>query len=240
VIPVPVGFFRRAGQFSPVHLGTFQTPHSGFSPYGAGPFENSITTLNNSFLVVPMWCTQSGTNTAAWDTDLAISGGGLTWTRRVNQRAVSGDNIGGMQIWTAPVGSGATFNIVADDGANSVYTYKLAVYSYTGHDSVSPVGAIAAGSEDPIAGAVAITLGAAPAASSDILAAVGCFSGDISIGAGSGWSELAQPVNIPDSFVDWQIQRRGGSTSTGVDWAEATSSFGGPGHAVAIEIKAAA
>jgi hypothetical protein len=221
---------------SPTSLGNFS---SGAS-HGTGEFSNSITTVDNSFLVLMMWATLIGTSTTNWDTDLGLSGGSLTYTQQINQRAVSGGNIGGIKCITAPVTTGATFNLVADCGAGNVFLYRVSAWYYTGHDTGSPVGGIAQGAENPMSGAVSITLNATPAATSSVLAALGMFSDNVDITEGGDFTELVDFTAAAGTFADFELQHRTGSTSTTVAWTTATSSFGSDGHAVGIEIKEAA
>jgi hypothetical protein len=221
----------------PTVLGTFEVPHPVVAAHGTGAFSNSITTVNNSLVLVFMWCTQEGTSTAAWDTDLLISGGtGLTWVQEVNQRAVSGSNIGGIKVFSALVTTGETFNLVADDGANSVYTYKLVVLSFQGHVAADPIVQFIAGAENPMSGAISGSLPAAPNPANTVIGFVGGFTDDINITPGSGFTELVEPAHIPNSFVAIELEYRVGSASQTVAWTDFTSTFGGDGHFVGVEV----
>lgn len=73
--------------------------------------------------------------------DPVVSGGGLTWTRRVR-------NIdGGIDLWTAPVVTGASMTVsvaITDTGVGQGAALK--VYVVTGHNSVNPIGNTGTGS----------------------------------------------------------------------------------------------
>lgn len=221
----------------PTALGTFQSAIS----HGTGAFSNSITTVNNSLLVVMVVASLTTATATNFENNLTVSGGGLTYTARAHDRAVYESAFTfGVRIWTAPVTTGATFNLDVDAGALESYAYKVYVAYYTGHDTGSPVGATAAFSEAPVSGGLSGSLSGSPATTSDVIALLGCLvgaSGDVNVG--SGWTELIDPAYTADSFMEWQTQRRSGSTSTTVEWAGISTASDGA-HMVAIEVKEAA
>ncbi len=98
----------------PTSLGTFESAIS----HGAGAFSNSITTVNDSLLVVLVVASLTTATAANFEANLAVSGGGLTWTRLTNNRATYAATFTfGVQWWYALVTTGATFNLTVYAGA---------------------------------------------------------------------------------------------------------------------------
>lgn len=194
----------------------------------------SFTPSNNSLLVVALDALFGDGGDP--HTNLTLSGGGLTWTKRVS--AVNQAGFQATQIWTAPVTTGSSMAItiaggVTDDSFDAV---SFHVYDYTGYDTASPIGATATQS-----GVDSITLSGAPVATSEVLAAFGGENtGSIAPGGTGGFSELNESLG-GSGLAELQTQSRTGSVSTTVDW---TIGGGGCGSgcfgAVAVEIKAAA
>lgn len=219
---------------TPTSLGTFATDNTGETPHGTGPFDNSITTVNNSLLVVNLQV--GGPGVSSDGNSATVSGGGLTFTRRTIQNGQDGDgNFFSVQQWTAPVTTGATFDLSVHCGSINVYAYKVNPVYYTGHDTTTPTGATASGTESPASGALTITLSGAPASTSSVIAAVMVVSETTNIAPGSGWTEIADFYGT-ESFSQLETQHRTGSTSTSVAWTTVTSTFGGDSFAVALEI----
>lgn len=219
----------------PTSLGSFESAIN----HGAGAFSNSITTVNNSVVLVGVVASLTTATAANFEANLVVSGGGLTWTRLANSRATYEATFTfGVQWWYALVTTGATFNLAIDAGALESYAYKVAVYSYTGHDTSAPIGATAEFSEVPVSGGLSGSLSGAPATTSDVLAVLGCLSESLNVNVGSGWTELLDPAYVADSFMEWQVQRRGGSTSTTVEWASLSAGSDGA-HMAAVEVKEA-
>lgn len=231
-----------AGLAGPVSLGTsFYEPGVGETPYGTGSFTHSVTTVDNSLLVVAAYASAdvtSGTMLA----NMVISGGGLTWTR-VASRAIfeteDGNHESCLQIWVAQVTTGATFNVTFDCGAISVYAPSIHAAYYTGYNTSDPIGAGASFQEFPPTGDFSGSLDATPASTSAIHAAIAIASEDVSITSGTGYTEIAETYGN-GAFHNLGTQYRPpGSTSTTVAWTNIFSTYNHWAMAVAVEIKAA-
>jgi hypothetical protein len=160
-------------------------------------------------------------------------GGGLGATKRATIRNDGGQWV--TTIWTAPIGSAASMQLVLDGYADDAY-FIMRVYDYTGYDTSSPIGGTATGKGFA---ADSLTLSSAPALTSEVMgvmSAAADFSG-IAPGA-AGFGEIA------DSSVSGvllsQNQTRTNSVSTTVDWSVTGGSDGDDKSSAAIEIKEAA
>jgi len=219
-----------------------RTDHGAFSRADtSSPFvTGSFTPDSNSLLVVVITCEDCP---ATFSADIAVSGGGWTWTKQV---AADNDATGaaeGCAIFTAPVGTGASMTLsITGQGTNLSAVYARA-FSYTGYNTSSPVGGTASFG-DGTGGAnttlLSITLNATPASDSVVLGVIG-MSADapgLAPGPSGGFTELFEE-NLPAGWQNTQIQHRTSSTSTTVDWTTASVT---PDLRVgaAIEIKAAA
>ena len=190
---------------------------------------NSVTTTpaftppNNSLLVVAVGAIDNG-GSGVVPGDLTITdtlGTPLTYTQRVvGTRATRWP--AGVRVWTAPVVTGASMQLVADCGANTIHDYIVWAFAYTGHDTVNPVGATASGSEETGIGSFSMNLSAAPASGSEVLA-FGALTqnsgGDYGPTAGSGWTSFGTPVGLA-GWVAFHAQRRTGSTAQAVAWSD--------------------
>jgi hypothetical protein len=146
----------------------------------------------------------------------------------------------GVKIWTAPVATGASMTLTLDAAARVSFHYSLVVVAYTGYDTGDPIGAIGTFLDEATPdGAQSLTLDAAPATTSEVLAMVGMDKESVGVTPGGGWSELYD-VHAGSSGGA-QVQIRTGSTSTSVDWVDVHTGTGGIFKALgaAIEIKAA-
>lgn len=212
--------------------------------HGTGAFTTSNFTPSNSTLLVVRVSAQSAANDALQGSDLTISGGGLTWTSRAVSTTHPGGWGYGCRVFTAPVTTGASMNVQVDAGAFDVYGYRVEVYEYAGHDTGSPVGATAVGSDADGDGAASITLSGAPATTSEVLAFADVIMSTSGtppvVTVGAGWTELFD-VGIND-YAEFQSQARTGSTSTTVGWDDVAGTGGLTSGAtlVALEIKQAA
>lgn len=203
----------------------------------------TFTPANDSLLVVVAMFMRN--SLAAWDVagQATISGGGLTWTRRIVAESTNDYN-NAFVIWTAPVTTGASMSITVTSPTNTLATWNRC-YEYTGHDVASPMGLVTSGSTASTDGSYNPSLGASPASTSDVLAAISTTiagAGNVDIDNGTGWTELGQENSA--SFYGSQIQRRSGSTDSTVLWndldaaSSTDNSFDGY-RWVAIEIKEA-
>lgn len=203
----------------------------------------TFTPPSNSLLVVStlMMSNQAnGTET--------VSGGGLTWTKRLT--FVSPIHPSGyeytQEIWTAPVGTASSMAITVDATGNSgtdPTRVNVQVVAFTGYDMVAPVGATASGSSLG-AGAATITLSAAPATNSVVVATKG--TADVNntnslATPGTGWTEVFDQATSY-GYGDMETQVRTGSNSTAVTWNDMADPAGASlweASALALEIKAA-
>lgn len=195
----------------------------------------SFTPANNSVLVV-FGCLQSS-NTSLNPT---ISGGSLTWTRQ----AIAGPSTDGFGhftvVWTALVATGAAMTVTVgglpSDGTSEGIVY---VFSYTGYNTIAPVGGVASGAETGASTAFTIALNQTPALTSEVIAAASddTSSGVQNIAVGSGYTQqLASSDGVNVSSLS---ETRTNSTSTSVIFDTQTLT-GGNAVAVGIEIQQAA
>lgn len=204
----------------------------------------SFTPSDNSLLVVAFVAGYAGTSVLA---NFTISGGGLTWTERIAFQTTSDGENTVVKVWTAPVTTGASMQITITtpsmSNAERQAARMLYAFDYTGYDTTSPIGASVTAINQG-SGAVSISLSAAPAASSEVLA----FCANVPSGAtsptatpASGWTEIYDTAY--NDRMHAQCQARSGSTSTSVDWDDVSvgdTVFGDDSVAFALEIKAAA
>jgi hypothetical protein len=211
---------------------------------------DAFTPSANSIVVVVMGCINDGGRV---DTGgLAVTGGGLTWTRQLQVGVEASGWSQTFEVWTAPVGSSPPSVALNVAGAIASGSYAAHVhvnaFDFTGYDTSSPIGTkkIVSGAGTEY-GAYSMTLDAAPASSSIVLAGRYCStSGGNPTNAtvGSGWTELYDYGTDTSGQGDLQTQERTGSTSTSVAWADTveTADANYPGlwiQFAAIEIKEA-
>jgi hypothetical protein len=220
----------------------------------------SFTPQSNSLLVVVigvMACTDASGPPVIDTANSSLSGGSLTWTRRI------GVNSGGMsfsysrclEIWTAPVGTAASMTLnwtnTFDQGTfATTEATRVAVqaFSYTDYDTGTPTGATCSDSTLSTSGTGAMTLSGSPASSSwVVLAREINQDGTTDITAtpdtGGGFAEIydVPAVTGSEGYACMETQERTGSTSTSVEWddinANAQTVFG-EAIGVGLEIKA--
>jgi hypothetical protein len=211
--------------------------------FGAGAYTPASFTPSNNVLVGVLARAMQTDDTGLEGTTLTITdSAGLTWTSRVASATSPGWSYG-HRFWTAPVTTGESMTVSIDAGAFSVEIYRVEVYQWADYDTVTPVGATADGTDADGNGAAAITLGAAPASNSEVIAFMTTVmnSGASSAAPGAGWTELFD-FSSAAGFITAQTQVRSGSTSTSVDWADLSDGAGSPLGTVlsAVEIRHAA
>jgi hypothetical protein len=201
----------------------------------------SFTPRNNSLLVAVVGgAAEDGVPT------VTVTGGGLTWTRRVNVNNNSSNFPSWhtfSEIWTAPVTTG-----VAMTGTLSVNRFTdgkfMVVYQYTGHDSASPFGATATGFRDDATGRWSMNLSATPAVTSDVIATVAINNwdgtGSDNVSYGTGWTELYKNGAI-GAETQGHIQGRAAPNTNVVGWGlvDALEAAGANSTGAALEIKIA-
>lgn len=202
----------------------------------------SFTPSDNSLLVVVV-----GVNDANPQGSWSVVGGSLTWTSRAVITGSSNESGWSvkLQIFTAPVTTGASMTVQVTDGTEANNSWIWHVFDYTGYNTGDPVGGSATldplntgdqGTGDPM------TLSATPATDSMVVAArlLGLNSGTPTATPGAGWTEILDTAE--DGFAALETQERTGSASTTVTWTElndtAADVDGDAQLGVAIEIKA--
>ena len=223
---------------------------SDLNGVGTGQFSTAtFTPANNSLQVVAVHASaESNENMQGSDLTLSNSAG-LTCTLRLTSPDPPASTWGhGFRVWTCPVTTGTSMIFTADAGSYDIHQYVIERFEFTGHDTSSPTGATATATDNCTATdcPVTITLSAAPASSSQVLAFTsvngGCNGGSgCNPAPGSGWTEIHDLVDTSHSWGEYQSQVRTGSTSISVSWADLNSGNRNPDGAVlgALEIRAA-
>lgn len=211
------------------------------SGFGGDAVSGSFTPANGSLLVAVAGITPNsdGTNDSA--NDATISGGGLTWTRRVATASHATSDGGfwrGISIWTALVGTGASMAVTI---GNVPAFADVAVYEVTGHDAADPVVQTASRANtygSTSSGAGSFNLGAASDANGAVIAGMMAEDyGSDTITPGTSWVEGRESRPGSNSY-HCQSQFIEGSVSTAA-WAALPGYNWGWGGS-AIEIRAAA
>jgi hypothetical protein len=164
----------------------------------------------------------------------------LKWTRRATAR----DSEAKVEIWTAPVLTGAAMTVTVDH-ASTLGQTTVQIVAYEGYDMANPIGASVVSTTIAFDGAVSLTLPTAPESTSYVLAAYGhstAGSGN-SVSPGAGWTEICDTNDSSSTSQGWgglQVQHRTGSTSATVAWTDAnvlgnTNDWGSV--AIALEIR---
>lgn len=175
----------------------------------------SFTPASNSLLVVVI-NTTIFTGTAGSQA-MTVSGGGLTWTRRLN----AADTETWLEVWTAPVTTGAAMTLTIQVGTLVAEQYSVQVMNYTGYDSAAPIGASVISNTIANDGDVAVTLPAAPAASSYVLSGRSQSSSPglvVSAIPRTNWTEICD--SNWSNTGGLQVQFITGSTATDHGWSD--------------------
>ena len=227
---------------------TVTAPVSRTSLFSANSFEGhgttafvtgSFTPAHNSLLMVVVGTSYSGSSSDP--ANLTVSGGGLAWTRQLITSNTSA-NESAVQIWSAEVTSAVPMTLTIDNGPDNVYLYMVHVRNYTGYNPASMFGASVVNKTlSPPTGTM--TLSAAPAATSEVLAArVHNASSGTTTSAtpGSGWTEVFDSYPFP-GVSGLESQARSNSTSQTVAWTNINDSNIGAEQLIglALEVKSA-
>lgn len=202
---------------------------------GASP-SSTFTPPDNCLLVAVVGVCETGGVTDP-SADIGISGGGLTWTP-VLTIGDSASYSRGVRIFTAPVITGASMAVTGSlGGGRPLYTLDIHVFAYENVDTGSPIGATA--SSNTIAGGSGpqtLTLSAAPAVTSEVLAVMHTSptSSSSPISPTSPWVEQ---YDNGGGSIQMQTQTRAADTSTLVSWSGVGATFFNTNLAAAIEIK---
>lgn len=216
---------------SRTNVGSYQSA----GDHGGGSYTTpSFTPPSDSLLVVRVGCT-SNVSSGDTRTNLSLSSSVGSPTLVVTAPTAPTWDYA-EKIWVIPIGAASSMTVTADCGAVNVYFYQTHIVAYTGYNVGTPTGATATGTDSDGNGAATITLSAAPGADSEVVAAAGVSMdyGVNSMTAGSGWNEVYES-NAPD-WHGWQLQVRGGSTSTSVSWADLSASDT-PGSAIMVAVE---
>ena len=212
--------------------------------FGTGNFvTNSFTPPDNSLLVVSLTMMENNGTTTDPRASITISGGGLTYTKQIDE-ASSPTSFPTVTLqYTAPVVTGASMTLTFGAGGRAVGVWFVSVSAETGYDTATPVGTTGhfqqnggfAGPPTPIT----FNLAAPPASSSEVIAALGADRSTAGATPGSIWTEISDVGN-----TDWgglETEARSGSTSQSVDWIDARPAGGALFNvaATAVEIRMA-
>jgi hypothetical protein len=233
--PTPPARTNLLGQISPTPTGNF----------GTGSFvTNSFTPPSNSLLVVGVVMIENNGTTTDPRSAMTISGGGWSYTARIDAVVSPTSFPTATKIWTAPVAAGASMTLTLGAGGRSVGIYAVSVVAYTGYDTSTPIGATATGSQnggftgppDP----AKILLNTGPAPGSEVFGVVGANKSVAGTTPGVNWTEINDLTN-----TDWgglESQFLTGWATDAVDWADLRSGGGGLFNfaAAALEIRASA
>lgn len=220
-------------------------------PFNSAAFvASSFTPTNASLLVALIYCLENGGSTnPAGDITLSATladgttDAGLTFTRQ-RYKGDTNSWTHGAAIFTAPYTLTSTaIRLKMQAGSRSIASWRSAALDYTGYNTGAPVGGGIAG---VLAnnGATSVTLDATPASTSEVVALLCAkqpFGGSGTPSVGSSFTQR-HLINGGDGGLLLHSQTRGGSTSTTVDWADATSGsdYFSDTLGLAIEVKEAA
>jgi hypothetical protein len=217
---------------------------TGFVGQGSGPFTSgSFTPPNNSLLVVIVLAGIDVANPTN-EGHYVITGGGLTWTKQTSNNVSWGGDGAVVQIWTAPVTTGASMSVTLTHTGHTIYACALFPFAYTGYDTGTPTGAFDA--EWIASNTNTLTLSSTPDSDSEVIGGILIVGGDgiasdVTVAPAFGETEIAEYTQT-DSFGKWQMQFRTGSTSTSFGWSSTTGAGGDYNRRIfgALEIEAAA
>jgi hypothetical protein len=220
-------------------------PYGATPPQGTGAFvTGSFTPPSNSLLVViSLFSNESSAN---GDSGYVLTGGGWTYTKRDSMNhSFAADNAYNVQLWTAPVGTGASMQLTLTHTGIGSYSGYIFPYAYEGYNTSSPVGGTDVNANAGTSHT--LTLSSAPATDSEVIGGIAVITAnadgsDASITAGSGFTLIGSAQYVTDSFAKAQTEFRTGSASDSVTFTTATSASSPFDTRVygALEIKAAA
>jgi hypothetical protein len=203
----------------------------------------SITPNDDSLFVVVFYHSNGSAITLA---NITISDSqGLTWTEVSALQSGTGDGyVGAVKVWSAPVVSAAatvvtiTHPTVSDANLRSMRTAQA--FDFQNYDTSDPIGATAS-AVNVGSGAVNLTLSAAPAATSEVVAI--CANapnggGSLTATPAAGWTEIYDTATA--GYGHLQTQVRIGSTSDQVDWTDVAvgdTVYSNDSIALAFEVK---
>jgi hypothetical protein len=190
-------------------------------PFGTGDFTTTSFTPPSLSLLVVCVATMRVSTATDLTSSITVSGGGWTFTPRVGRGSSTSVYSISQRIFTAPVTTGASMTLTIGTGGVNMQFYAVSVVAYTGYDTGTPTAATGSllvedtGSPD---GAQSFVLSAAPATTSEVVAAITMDKDAVGTTQGSGWTEIHDLQSGGAGGIQSQI--RTGSTSTTVDWAD--------------------
>lgn len=118
---------------------------TGTPANGVDITSGSFTPANDTVLVA---CVSADTNGAADNITISVSGGGLTWSQRIERDPGSSGSSGHASIWRAVVGTGASMQVAVRRTAGHGSTGRISckVYIVTEADTAAPDGNTGSGS----------------------------------------------------------------------------------------------
>jgi hypothetical protein len=246
-----VGFGGGGGGGGPIAVSTINETILEYDDGGGQAMSittASFTPADDSLLVMSCFFFKSDTGLIA--NTFSVSGGGLTWTKRVGRGETVAATYGqaAQEIWTAPVTTGASMTVtVSSSGINDdVSDMIVHMLEVTGYDSASPIGATLSESFTGT-GSYNATLTATPTSTSVVIGSRSGIVGGANSSAveGSGWTEAYDSSSVTAGYGELQTQYRTGLTVTTVPWADVDTTDNGfqtdDGRAeiIGIEIKEA-
>jgi hypothetical protein len=227
---------------SRTQYGPYIHNNAGFVPQGSGPFTSgSFTPPNNSLLVVIVLCGIDIANPTN-EGHYVVTGGSLTWTKQTSNNVSWGGDGAIVQVWTAPVVTGASMTVTLTHTGHDIYACAVFPFAYTGHNVASPVGGLDA--EWIASNTNTLTLSSTPATDSEVIGGILIVGGDgiasdVTVAPAFGETEIAEYTSA-DSFGKWQMEFRTGSTNTSFGWSTTTGAGGDYNRRIfaAIEVKA--
>lgn len=201
---------------------------------------SSFTAADNSLLVVAVYALEyNATSNPMPSLTLTASNGSPV--QHVSQVGPTSYQFYGIAFYTVAITTGGSMTLTVDCGSVNIWAYAIQVFEFTGHDTSAPVGATASGTDADGTGAASITLSAAPAAGSYVIAAAGIPTNNSSatseVVPDAAWTEIYD-LAPASQYFELQSQYRTASTSTTVAWSTLGTSHRTEGAALAaIEIK---
>lgn len=209
---------------------------AGTAAWSTGAF----TPANSSLLVVCL--ARSVVDYTGDPGEATISGGSLTYTAVGSCRGEASYACR-LDVWTAPVATGASMTITFDDPSNrSISGYEAVALCYTGYNTGTPVtGYVTSGGTDIGNGAETLTLAAAPTADDESIIALFVDSRYTPASTFTGFTGIYE-ISYNNYDVSLVVASRTGSTSTSAVIADTMTASGSyyKSGALAFNVKCAA
>lgn len=209
--------------------------------FGTGAYTTASFTPGSGRRLLVVCQAQSQADDAFEGTALTISDSDSSITSWTSITATASSPAWGYgsRAWVSDQGaSGSSMTVSLDAGSTAIENYRVTVWDIQDYGGT---GAIIQTTSSNFLTPVSITLSGAPASSSVVVACanVGLGGGTSTVTPASGWTEVEDTTR--DSWYNFQIQTRTGSTSTSVDWDDLATGASPIGAALmAFEITHAA